>query len=141
MRAELFIRAAPEAVWAAFTRLDDWPRWNKEMVAAAWRQGAPWQEGSQFVLRHHSLFGVRESTVLLRMCAPGSTVVWETSALGLVAVSSAQFQPALGGCKLSARHSYHGALSPLLLLLRPRQLRNLEIAMQGLKNFVEGQPR
>ncbi len=78
VESELYIHAARGAVWQAFTRLDEWPRWNSEIVATRWVEGEPWQEGSIFELRHRSLFNrVTSTEAILRMVSPTRTATWE----------------------------------------------------------------
>ncbi len=139
---ELYIHAASDTVWQKFSRLDDWPRWNSEVISADWVQGAHWQEGSIFHIRHKSLMGMKTTTpAIVRMCVPATTVVWESNASGITVVNSASFSDEVGGCKLSARHTYHGMPTLALRLLGGRQQKNLENAMRELKEFVEGSPR
>jgi hypothetical protein len=138
---EIHIHAAREAVWTKFARLHEWPRWNSEILDTEWLQGEPWAEGSRFALRHRSLLGVTTTTAVLRMVSPGRTAVWESHAMGMTIVNSANFADDLGGCKLTARHAYHGAGSLVLRLFRTRQQTTLEQAMRELKSYIEGEPR
>lgn len=139
---ELYIHAASEAVWQKFSRLEDWPRWNSEVLSASWVQGEAWKEGSIFNIRHKSLMGMKTTTAaVIRMCLPANTVVWESNASGIAVVNSASFADEVGGCKLTARHAYHGLPTLALRLLSARQQSNLENAMRELKGFVEGSPR
>lgn len=136
---ELYIHAASQAVWRKFSQLSEWPQWNSEVLAARWVQGGEWQEGSILELRHKSLFGTEATTTaVIRMCVPGNTVVWESRTAGMTVVNSASFADDVGGCKLTARHAYHGMPTLALRLLGGRQRSNLEQAMRELKRFVEG---
>ncbi|MCB0045026.1 MAG: SRPBCC family protein [Caldilineaceae bacterium] len=136
------IQAAPGAVWDTLTRLRDWPRWNEEVLSAAWVEGEPWREGSSFELRHRSLFNAVTTTrATLRMVALNSTAVWESSAGGLIAVHSFTLRNSLGGTLLTARHAYHGWPAYGLRLLAARQQAKLDGAMDALQEFVEGEPR
>ena len=136
---EIYIHAASQAVWRKFSRLSEWPQWNSEILAARWVQGDEWQEGSILELRHKSLFGTEATTTaVIRMCVPGNTVVWESRTAGMTVVNSASFADDVGGCKLTARHAYHGMPTLALRLLSGRQRSNLEQAMRELKRFVEG---
>ena len=138
---ELFIQAAREAVWRKFTRLHEWPLWNSEILAADWVSGEPWTEGARFSLRHRSLLGETTTVAVLRMVSPGRAAVWESQALGMTIVNSANFADDLGGCKLTARHAYHGAGSLVLRVFKARQQATLARAMRELKTVVEGEPR
>ena len=139
--ADLYIHAAAAAVWQKLSRLEEWPRWNSQILEARWLQGDAWQEGSVFQLRHKSLFGTTTTTATVRMCVPGDTVVWESTGAGMTIVSGAQFRDEVGGCKLTARHTYHGVVVYALHLIRHRQQKILEAAMRELKESVEGNPR
>ena len=57
------------------------------------------------------------------MCVPANTVVWESNASGITVVNSASFADDVGGCKLTARHAYHGMPTLALRLLSGRQQR------------------
>ena len=138
VQSELYIHAAASAAWSKFSRLADWPIWNSEILDARWLSGKPWQENSRFLLRHKSLFGsTKETHALLRMVVPGQSALWESQGAGMTVVHSAAFRPEVGGCRLSARHSYHGAPSLLLWLLQGRQQQKLDRAMAELKGYIE----
>ena len=142
VQSQLYIHAAREAAWKKFTNLADWPRWNSEILATEWVTGTPWEEGSVFALRHKSLLGATTTTVAtLRMVVAGQAATWESTGAGMQIINSARFDDDLGGCKLTARHSYHGAPAYLLRLLKARQQRTLAGAMEELKEYVEGPPR
>ena len=94
---------------------------------------------SIFQLRKMSLFGTETTTTaVIRMCVPGNTVVWESQSSGMTVVNSASFADDVGGCKLTARHTYHGLPTLLLRLFAGRQRSNLQQAMHELKAYVEG---
>jgi len=138
---EIHINAARGTVWRAFTRLQDWPQWNSEIVETRWIAGEPWAEGATFELRHKSLFGrVTSTRALLRMVAPQVTAVWESSAVGIHVVNSAHLEDDLGGCKLTAKHTYSGMGAVGLMLIKGRQQAKLETAMQELQRYIERMP-
>jgi hypothetical protein len=142
VESECYIHAARAAVWKALTRLETWPRWNTEIVAARWVEGEPWQEGSIFELRHHSLFKrITATEAVLRMVSPLRSATWESEGPAIQVVNSAHLRDDGGGCLLSARHAYHGPAAHGLRLLAARQQAKLDYAMRELKGFVEGQPR
>ena len=142
VESELYIHAARGAVWQAFTRLDEWQRWNSEIVATRWVEGEPWREGSIFELRHRSLFNrVTSTEAILRMVSPMRTAAWESAAGGIQVVNSATLRDDVGGCLLTARHAYHGRAAHGLRLLAGRQQAKLDNAMRELKAYVEGMPR
>lgn len=134
----IYIHAAPATAWAFFSRLEDWPVWNSEILEAGWIAGAPWQEASRFRLRHRSLLGTTATTdAILNMVVSGQVAVWESHAMGMTLVNTARFDASSGGCRLTASHTYHGAPALLLRLVRRRQQRTLERAMHELKRAVE----
>ena len=135
---EIYIHAASQSVWQIFSKLHHWPRWNSEVLAAQWLSDDSWHEGSTFELRHKSLFGSETTTkAILRMCVPGDTVVWESQGAGMTVVNSASFADDIGGCKLTARHTYHGLATFGLRIIKGRQQANLRQAMLELKQYVE----
>ena len=139
IQGEIYIHSAAGAAWEKFSRLEEWPQWNREIIDAGWLGESRWQEGSTFQLRHKSLFGLTATTnAVLRMVVQGNIAVWETTGSLLQVVHSANFQDQVGGCLLSARHTYHGPLSLPLQLFRSRQQRLLEQGMSELKVFIEG---
>ena len=135
---EIYIHASRGRVWRLFTRLEEWPRWNSEILEAGWVTGEPWTEGAVFELRHKSLFGAVTATrATLRMVVPEMSAVWESRSAGMHIVHSAHFQDDLGGCKLTARHAYSGVGAAGLMLLKGRQQAKLAEAMEALKRHVE----
>jgi hypothetical protein len=135
---EIHIQVARGSVWRVFTRLEDWPLWNSEIIEASWLEGEPWTEGAVFELRHKSLFGAVTATrATLRMVVPEMSAVWESQGAGMHIINSAHFQDDLGGCKLTAKHAYSGIGAAGLMLLKGRQQAKLAAAMEELKQHVE----
>jgi hypothetical protein len=140
--AELYIHASSAAVWQKLSLLDQWPRWNSEVLGVRWTEGKPWADGARFAIRHRTFLGLTtETTATVRMCVPGNAAVWESQGFGLTVVNSVNFKDVVGGAKLTATHTYHGPLVWLIQLSVARQQKLLETAMQALKGFVEGEPR
>ena len=125
--------------WRKFNDIRQWSTWNHSIESATWLQGDPWTEGAILLIRHGTLLG---STVndkaTIRMVVPESAAVWEVSRPGLQVVYSTNFRDDLGGCRLEARHTYHGLGALALLMIRSRQARNLTSAMAALKRYIEG---
>jgi hypothetical protein len=135
---DIFIHSARATVWNRFTNLQTWSLWNPQVEEITWAQGSPWSEGSVMIIRQRTLLGMPRLTYAqLRMAARGSAVVWESQFTGFSAVHSARFTDDLGGCRLSARHTYQGPVVPLLWILKPRQRRLLVESMARFKTFVE----
>jgi hypothetical protein len=142
IQSEIYIHAASAAVWAVVSRLDEWPTWHPQVLAAAWSDGAPWAEGSRMRLRLRSPIGLPvTNNSVIRMSVPGNTIVFEGSLLGVVAVHSLRFVDDVGGCKVTERETYHGLTSPVMALLRTRQQRAFDTALANLKLKIEGVPR
>lgn len=135
---EIHIQAARGGVWRVFTRLEEWPLWNSEIIEANWVEGEPWTENAVFELRHKSLFGAVTATrAVLRMVVPETSAVWESRGAGMHIVNSAHFQDDLGGCKLTAKHAYSGIGAAGLMLIKGRQQAKLAAAMEELRRYVE----
>lgn len=135
---EIHIQAARGGVWRVFTRLEEWPLWNSEIIEANWVEGEPWTENAVFELRHKSLFGAVTATrAVLRMVVPETSAVWESRGAGIHIVNSAHFQDDLGGCKLTAKHAYSGIGAAGLMLIKGRQQAKLAAAMEELRRYVE----
>ena len=142
IESDIYIHAAAAAVWVVVSRVERWPDWHPQVIGAAWAEGTPWADGARLRLRLRSPLGLPvTSTALIRMAVPGSTVVWEGTLLGVVAVHSFRFADEVGGCRVTERESYHGFMSPIMALLRGRQQRAFDTALANLKAQIEGMPR
>lgn len=142
MQAEIYIHAAPAAVYAKFANIVNWSTWYPGVVSARWVQGEPWQDNARFVTTVRNVLGMHAQTeAVVRMSSPGRLLVYENSMIGLQIVASVSFEEEVGGCKLSIRKRYYGPLAFLLTLLGGRQRGLLETGLANLKMQIEGQPR
>jgi hypothetical protein len=140
--SDVYIHAAPAAVYRRFTDIDDWANWYPGVLGARWTRGVDWQEDAQMALRVRNLLGATvESVATVRMSVPNSTLVWENAMPGLNVVCTARFAEEVGGCRLTIRKNYHGLLAFLMPLLQSRQRSMLDEGLATLKRTIEKQPR
>lgn len=142
IKTDIYIHAAPAAVYRRFTDISGWPTWYPGVVRARWRRGSAWSDGAEMELQVRNLLGMTVTgTATVRMSVPNRTLVWETEMMGSSIVATANFEEEVGGCKLVLQKNYHGALAAALPLLRGRQAGQLERGLAVLKREIEGQPR
>ncbi|MEZ4712929.1 MAG: SRPBCC family protein [Caldilineaceae bacterium] len=142
MQADIYIHAAPTAVYAKFSNIDNWSAWYPGVVAARWVAGEPWQDNARFVTTVRNVLGLQSrAEAVVRMSSPGRLLVYENSMSGLQIVASVSFEEDVGGCKLSIRKRFYGPLAFLMTLLGARQQRLLETGLSNLKVQIEGLPR
>ena len=140
--ADIYIHAAPAAVYRRFADISGWSTWYPGVVSARWRSGSNWSDGAEMALRVRNALGMTvEGTATVRMSVPNRALVWETQMMGSSIVATANFEEEVGGCKLVIQKTYHGALAAMLPLLRGRQAGQLERGLAVLKREIEGQPR
>jgi hypothetical protein len=136
---ELYIHAASEAVWQKFSRSMDWPRWNSEVLSAAWVQGEAWQEGSIFKHTPQEPDGHEEDDARNRAYVRAG----QHSRLGEQRRRHHRGQQRVirrRGRRLQAdaRHTYHGMPTLALRLIERSSAEQSKNAMRELKEFVEG---
>lgn len=142
MEAEIYIHAAPSAVYTKFSDITHWASWYPGVVQAQWVEGQPWQDNARFVVRVRNVLGGTSSgTAVVRMSSPGKLLVYENSMSGLQIVATIGFEEDLGGCKVRIRKRYYGPLAFIMPLLGGRQRRQLNRGLANLKVQIEGQPR
>jgi hypothetical protein len=142
IQADIYIHAAPAAVYRRFTNITEWPSWYPGVLDARWRSGHAWDEGAEIALRVRNVLGMAtDGAAIVRMSVPDSRLVWETMLASSSIVATARFEEEVGGCKLTIRKNYHGPLTMLLPLLRGRQEGQLRRGLAELKRKIEGQPR
>ena len=145
LQASIEIAAAPDITLAAFQAIEQWSTWYPGVVNAGWVTGEPWAVGAVMEVRVRNSLGMivrSTATVLLAISSssanealaipPEHSCCWENRAPGLVTVCYAWAEPTDSGCRLTLQKEYHGALVPLLWLMKRRQARMLQ---QGLKNL------
>jgi len=138
--AEVYIHAARGTVWQKFCQLQEWPRWNRQIIAAHWldkQTSTEWLENARLQIQTPGRWGTRRETAVVRMVVPADTLVWESSAPGVNIVHSIHFADELGGCKLRARNAYHGPAVFRFWLARGRQQRQLEETFHVFREYIE----
>lgn len=138
--AEVYIHAARGTVWQKFCQLQEWPRWDSQVIAAHWLDNptpTEWQENARLQIQTLGRWGPRQETAIVRMVVPAATVVWESITPGINIVHSTHFADELGGCKLRVRNSYHGLAVFQVWLARGRQQRQLEETLHAFKEYIE----
>lgn len=142
IEADIYIHAAPAAVYRRFTDISEWSSWYPGVLNASWRSGHDWNEGAEIALQVRNVLGMATNGVaIVRMSVPNSRLVWEAMLAGSSIVASAHFQEDVGGCLLTIQKTYHGPLALALPLLRGRQTGQLEAGLAQLKRNIEGSPR
>lgn len=142
IEADIYIHAAPAAVYRRFANVAEWPTWYPGVLNARWRSGSAWSDGAQIELQVRNLLGMAVTgRATVRMSVPNRALVWEMEMMGSSIVATANFEEEVGGCKLVLQKNYHGALAAALPLLRGRQSGQLEQGLAVLKREIEGQPR
>lgn len=141
-QSEIFIHAAPAAVFRAFTNIGGWATWYPGVVGARWAEGEPWREGSRFAIETRNVLGITTSAVgTVRLRSLDQVIVWESVGSGLTVVATARFEDEVGGCRLTLSKNFHGPLSLLMPLLVARQRGQVTTGLNTLKAQIERQPR
>ena len=136
VKAELYIHAAREAVWAHVTRLRDWPQWRSDVAKTAWVQGQRWQEGAHFAIDPADSTA-QPQRFIIRMVVPADTTVWESTVGSQTVVYSLQLVDQVGGCKVSLRCTFHGWGSLLKRLNSGGESTKLQAFLTALKTAIE----
>lgn len=132
--AELYIHAAPAAIWQRFTRLDGWPAWQPDVHSVQWLEGDKWQEGARFAIS--SLDG-QTTRFVIRMVAPATATVWESLDPALNAVYTFHCTDQLGGCKVTMSCTFHGFSVLTAWLPFSRHQAQLQQVLEALKSHFE----
>ena len=103
--SELYIHEATAAIWQKFIQLDGWPTWQPDVNGVQWLAGMAWQEDAQFAVATSS---GQTTRFVIRMVAPGSVTVWESTSPALNAVYAFHCTDQVGGCKVTMSCTYHG---------------------------------
>lgn len=105
MRATLPLALPPGAAWAAFSRVEAWPRWDWMGSAdAAWTDGDPWRQGSVLRLGHRPF---TFECVLVRVDPPRA-VTWSGGGLGIAARHTFRFHAHPTGCLIESEEIFEG---------------------------------
>lgn len=78
------VRLPVEALWEAWSNLDDWSMWSCRHLSARWTAKERWQPGAQFeqVMNLGFPLGRQKVKASLAEVSPGRTVRWSTARKG-----------------------------------------------------------
>jgi hypothetical protein len=131
---EIFIQAAPEAVWQIHTDINRWGQWQpaitKSNLAGSLAAGSvfQWKTGGLTL------------TSTIQVVEPNQRIGWTGKGLGTQAHHLWTLKPYLDGTQLTTEESLSGWLVVLLKLIMPKFLDgSLDTWLQSLKRRVEAQ--
>jgi len=118
--------ASPERVWAVWSRVEDWPRWDWMGSAdARWLAGRPWTEGARLRVGHRPF----TFDCVLVEARPPERVAWVGRGAGIEGRHTFRFLPHPDGCLLEMSETFTGPgarmLRPLVRWFWGHQLRAL----------------
>ncbi len=118
------VPAPPEQAWAAWSRVEDWPRWDWIGSASArWLEGEPWTVGARLRVGHRPF---AFDCTLTEARLP-ETVTWRSRGAGIDARHTFRFLPHPRGCMVEMSETFDGpgarALKPLVRWFWGHQLR------------------
>jgi hypothetical protein len=92
-------KCKPEHAWEKFSKIEEWPWWNRVIGQARWLQGQPWQKGSQFYME---LVHPRKMTFkpVIIESAPPLKIAWLGKASGFSGEHWFTFEPQPDGSTL-----------------------------------------
>lgn len=133
---------SPETVWAAWSKIEDWPRWSKPMLQSArWLEGRTWVVGSKFeqVRSLGAPIGRQVTVETVREVNPGQSVAWWEGTGPFKTCHLWFFEPlSSGGTRI---HKTEVFIGMLFLMFKPLLRRGLTQqfteAVQGLVKFAE----
>ena len=89
------VPVSPEEAWAAWSRVEDWPRWDwMGSASARWLEGEPWAPGSRLRVGHRPF----AFDCLLVESRPPEAVTWASRGAGLHTMHTWRFLPHPEGC-------------------------------------------
>ena len=115
--------AGPEEVWAAWARVEDWPRWDwMGSASARWLEGEPWSVGARLRVGHRPF----TFDCVVVEARPPERVTWVGRGAGIEGRHTFRFLPHLDGCLVEMSETFTGrgaqALRPLVRWFWGRQL-------------------
>lgn len=134
IRSELYIHAAPAAIWQKFIHLPGWPTWHPQVSSAQWLEGEQWQEGAHFTITAPS---GHTNHFVIRMVSPELVTVWESLSPTLNAVYSFHCTDQVGGCKVTMSCTFHGFAALSSLLQSGRRKSELRQPLEALKKYFD----
>jgi len=107
------VPASPERVWAAWSRVEDWPRWDWMGSAdARWLEGEPWTLGSRLRVGHRPW----TFDCVLVEARPPERVAWVGRGARIEGRHTFCFLPHPDGCLVEMSETFTG---PGARMLRP----------------------
>jgi uncharacterized membrane protein len=104
----------PEEAWAAWSRVEDWPRWDwMGSAGARWMAGTPWTAGARLRVGHRPF----TFSCTLVEARPPETVSWASRWAGIEARHTYRFLPHPRGCVVEMSETFEGPGARLLLPL------------------------
>jgi hypothetical protein len=99
------VPAAPEEAWDAWSRVEDWPRWDWVGSASArWLEGEPWAVGSRLRVGHRPF----AFDCVLVESRPPEAVAWASRGAGLDTLHGFRFLPHPIGCLVEMSETFDG---------------------------------
>lgn len=143
VEASLDIGASPPVLWATFSDLSRWPRWETSYHSGRWVEGLEWTLHSRLELAMDLPFPARSwaGVAAIVEVQPGVSVAWETEyPLGVTVVRSYRFKPCEIGTLLQIREAYYSSAVLLYRLSRfPSHMgQSFRLSLQKLKTYLEG---
>jgi hypothetical protein len=105
------IPVEPERLWALWSRVEDWPRWEWMGSAdARWLEGEPWRVGSRLRVGHRPW----TFDCVVVEADPPRQVSWEGRGLGFHGRHRFRFAPHPRGTLVEQRETFTGRGAPLI---------------------------
>jgi hypothetical protein len=105
------IPVEPERLWALWSRVEDWPRWEWMGSAdARWLEGEPWTVGSRLRVGHRPW----TFDCVVVEADPPRRVSWEGRGLGFHGRHCFRFAPHPRGTLVEQRETFTGVGAPLI---------------------------
>jgi uncharacterized protein YndB with AHSA1/START domain len=102
---ELPLPVSPERAWQAWSRVEDWPRWDWMGSAdARWLEGERWTVGAILRTGHRP----RTFACILVVVQPPGEVTWEAGGLGIRGRHTFRFLPRGEGCVMRMEETFTG---------------------------------
>lgn len=133
------VKVSLEAVWAAWTRLEEWPAWNNGMIGKTrWITSEGWQTGAQFeqVVQFGFPYGTRVSRETVEEYAEMRKVRWCKTSGGIRSCHVWTFTYLPNGkTRITNTEVFHGTFIGLIKpLVAGRWERMFKNAVDGLVN-------
>ena len=103
-----------DAAWAAWSRVEDWPRWDWMGSAdARWLEGEPWTVGARLRVGHRPW----TFDCVIVEARPTERVTWVGRGAGIVGRHTFRFLPYPAGCLVEVSETFTGRGARMLLPL------------------------